>query len=403
VLRVAGPFVLIVGSAWPAPLLTVFTLTLTGDRLLGLAALTALIVFGLRRWRWTTAHTALALFVGAQILTSVLSAGAWPQGPKFVTIYVLGFACFALAAEYARGADGQRRMAFAWIAVAVVVSIAGTVMANLSNVYQRPLWGTGQAQILFPDTPRQLLLFGPQVTLSEWNLFSSFLVVPFTLSLWLWRRDGGGQRGRVATLGAIVFGLITGITRAAWLSMAALVALWTWTKRPRPSQLATLASMVAAALLVQGLCLGVSPVWPRGIQRSTVTNRFIINHVTIDSWLKRPILGHGAGSVNRLPVFTRDGRPMKVWTGNIVLFVLHDSGLLGLATLLALAVAVCRRVWRAMRRDAHAPTPSLVVPLLASGAALAFAYQFTHALWLMYPYVYLGFLTAATEPGGDDA
>jgi hypothetical protein len=56
-----------------------------------------------------------------------------------------------------------------------------------------------------------------------------------------------------------------------------------------------------------------------------------------------------------------------------------------------------------MRRDAHAPTPSLVVPLLASGTALVFAYQFTHALWLMYPYVYLGFLTAATEPDGTGA
>lgn len=403
-LRVAGPFALIAGSAWASPLLTVFTLTLTGDRLLGVAALAALIVLGLRgHWRWTPVHTALAIFVGAQILTSLLNAGAWPQGLKFVTIYVLGFACFALAAECARGAAGQRRMASAWIAVAVVVSIVGTVMANLSNVYQRPLWGAGQAQVLFPYSPQRLLLFGPQVTLGEWNLFSSFLLVPFTLSLWFWRRDGGGQRGRVAVVGAIVFGLVTGISRAAWLSTAALVALWAWTKRPRLSQLATLGAMGAAALLVQALCLGASPLFERGLERSTVTNRFIINNATIDSWETRPLLGHGAGSVNRLLVPTRAGQPMKVWTGNIVFFVLHDSGVLGLTALLALAVAVWRRAWPALRRNTHAPTPSLVAPLLATGAILAFAYQFTHALWLMYPYVYLGFLTAATEPGDDAA
>jgi hypothetical protein len=39
------------------------------------------------------------------------------------------------------------------------------------------------------------------------------------------------------------------------------------------------------------------------------------------------------------------------------------------------------------------------VPLLVAGAALCFAYQFTHGLWLMYPYVYLGLLTAATDHG----
>lgn len=401
-LRVAGPFVLIAGSAWPSPITTVFGLTVSGDRLLGLAALAVVIVVGLRRaWHWTSVHTALGIFVGAQILTTLLSAGTWPQGPKFVTIYVLGFACFALAAECARGADGQQRMASAWIAVAVVVSVAGTMLANLSNVYQRRLWGTEQAQILFTDSPERLLLFGPQVTLLEWNLFSSFLLVPFTLSLWLWPRDGGAQRGRVAALAAMVFGIVTGITRAVWLSAAALVALWTWTKRPRPSQLATLSLMVVAALLVQALCLGVPPVLQRSLQVSTVAGRMTINRATIDSWLERPVLGNGAGSVNRLPVTTRDGRPMKVWTGNMVLFVLHDSGGPGLATLLALGVVVGRRAWRALRRNAHTPTPSLVVPLLATGAALAFAYQFTHALWLMYPYVYLGFLTAATER--DDA
>jgi O-antigen ligase len=292
-------------------------------------------------------------------------------------------------------------MALAWIAAAVAVSLVGTVLANLSNRYQRPLWGTHYAQVLLGDTPEPLLLFGPQIPLTEWNLFSSFLLVPFTVSLWLWRRDGGAQLGRVAALTAMVFGIVTGITRAVWLSAAALVALWMWRKRPRLTQLATLASMVAAALLVQALCLGATPLFQRGLERHTVTNRIAINRLSIDAWQARPLFGNGAGSVNRLPFSSREGGSMKVWTGNIVLFVLHDSGGLGLATLLALAAAVCHRAWPALRREARAPAPSLVVPLVAAGATLAFAYQFTHALWLMYPYVYLGFLTAATEPSDD--
>ena len=72
--------------------------------------------------------------------------------------------------------------------------------------------------------------------------------------------------------------------------------------------------------------------------------------------------------------------------------MLHDSGPVGIAALLWLGVVV----WRWARRapaDADAPPAAL----LAIGGALAFAYLFTHALWLMYPYVYLG-LVAAGEP-----
>lgn len=392
-LAVAGPFVLVAGSAWPAPLLPLFTLTLTGDRLLGLLALAALAILGLRGGvRWTAVHTALALFVTAQVVTTALNAGAWRQGPKFVTIYVLGFACFALAAEWTRDADGQRRMVWAWLAVGAVVGALGTVTANLSNVVQRPLWGAGVAQVLRPGPDGRLLLFGPKVTFPEWNLFSSFLLVSFTLGLWLWRRDGGPRRGHATALAAVVFGLVNGVTRAAWLSMPPLAALWTWTTRPGRRRLAVLGAMIVAALLVQGLSLGAPPVGARLSQTSTVTTRFVINRATVDSWRERPLVGHGAGSVNRLGVPRSAGRPMEVWTGNIVLFVLHDSGALGLAALLALAAVVARRGWRARR---HA---ELAVPLLACGAALAFAYQFTHALWLMYPYVYLGLLTSVTEP-----
>ena len=142
------------GSAWSGPLGTLFGVTITGDRVLGLAALALLVVLGAGgRLRWTRVHTASAVFVGAQLLTAAANVSAWPEGLKFVTVYVLGFACFALAVECARGVDGQRRMRTVWIAVAVLMSVVATVMADLSNVYQQPLWGTGAAQHVFTHTP----------------------------------------------------------------------------------------------------------------------------------------------------------------------------------------------------------------------------------------------------------
>src|SRR5262249_45348590 len=152
------------------------------------------------------------------------------------------------------------------------------------------------------------------------------------------------------------------------LSMAAIVALWSWQPRHRQPNGrllgVTLVSTVALALVVQALALGAVPIWARLFDHpSNLVHRMVINRITLDSWLELPIsgddaryldsdraitgrpgllgtmrnvlLGHGAGSVNRLSiVFPVAGWVHRIWNGNVVMFVLHDSGVLGLAALL---------------------------------------------------------------------
>jgi hypothetical protein len=422
---------LILGSAWPAQLGTSFDLTITGDRILGLVALASLAVVALAgRLHWTTVHTALALFVGVQVLTTAINAGRWPQGPKFVTIYALGFACFALASTCARQRDGRRWLIGAWMVVAGALSVVGTGSVVLSSVYQQPFWGSGGAQPLFTDTPYERVLYGARATFNEWNLFSSFLLIPFSLVLWTGDREGA-PLWRRSVLVALVFGLVNGITRAAWLSMAAIIALWSWQprhRRPNGTSLGvTLASTVVLALVVQALALGAVPIWARLFDHpSNLVHRMVINRITIDSWLELPVsgddarylgsegatagwqgllgttrnvlLGHGAGSVNRLSiVFPVAGWVHRIWNGNVVMFVLHDSGVLGLCALLGVVGVIVRRARRVRGGSTGDEVSRPIAPLLASGAALCFAYQFTHGLWLMYPYVFLGLLTAALE------
>jgi hypothetical protein len=399
----AGTPVLILGSALTAPLLTVASLTLTGDRLLGLAALVVAAGLGIAgRLRWTPIHSALLVFVGAQVLTTMLNAAAWPQGPKFVTVYLLGFACFCLAREWAGGAQERRRFATWWITVGAALGLVATVVAMWANLFQRPVWGTGIAQRLVFDRDELRYVFAGKVTFGEWNLLSTFLLIPFALGLWLWRPEAvtGQRRWRMmAPLAALVLGLAFGFTRAAWLAMVGIIALWWWRRRPPGHQLVALASILALAFVLQVVALGsISPIGRRVADPVNMAGRFTINRVTIASWLERPVLGQGAGSINRLSIVLSDGRRIeKIWNGNLVLFVLHDSGLLGFAALIVLGAAVWRRGAGAIRHGAALATPPVAVPLLAVGAAFCFAYQFTHGLWLMYPYVYLGFLTAATD------
>lgn len=406
-LRRAGPVLLVAGSAGSAHLFRVFGLALSADRILGLAAVAVLAVLvAQRRLRWTPVHSALALFVAIQLLTTASSAATWTPGPKFVGIYVMGFACFALAAEVARGTEGERRMALVWIGVGVAVSAVGVVSALLANVLQSGFWGSGKAQLLVRHVGRPRILYASKATFNEWNLFSSFLLIPFAIALWSWRREAAGRAWLVGAIGAMAFGLVFGVTRAAWIAVAGLAGVAWWLRRLGARQVAALALIFAAALGVQALVVGATPVRTRVLEPIAekydwnMAGRWAISRATLESWLKAPLLGHGAGSINDLTVTLAGGAPLrKVWNGNIVLFVLHDSGILGLAALLGVAGTAGLRAVRAIRGGAVPGGPRLAVPLLAAGGALCFAYQFTHGLWLMYPYVYLGFLTAATEAG----
>ena len=413
----------IAASACTAPLGAVAGLTVTGDRLLGLAAVGAVLALALaRRLCWTPLHTALAIFTAVQVLTSAAAASGWPAGPRLSLLYGLGFACFALSAALAARAacawDGAR----AWIAVGAVLGALGSVLAALANRRQAALWGTGASDHIVAWSGARHVLYAANVTFGEWNLYSSFLVVAFALALWAWRLDGDRpwRRSGFVPLAAIAFGLVFGATRAAWIGMAALVGLWAWSRRPGRRAVAALAAAVATALALQALTVGNTPLYTRLLRPIEMRRdinleiRSRINRATIASWWSAAappaarwatrLFGKGAGSINGLPPVPGVIDP-KMWNGNMTLFALHDGGLVGLASLAGVVVTAAWSVARALGHAGGASQRPLLVASVGAGAVLLFAYQFTHALWLMYPYVYLGLLAAAlTEhrAGGAD-
>jgi len=471
-----GLFTVIALSACTAPLLSVGNVTLTGDRLLGAAAVIAVAVMAITRsLHWTAIHSAVAAFAAIQMLTSLAAVSTWPAGPRFATVYVFGFASFALAAELAARARDPWTGARVWIAVGAVLGLAGAGVAFIANFRQVDLWGSGHAATVGAAGCVQLVLYAAKLTFGEWNLYSSFLLVAFALSLWWWR-SGAAPPWRYGSapvaMSAIVLGLVFGATRAAWIGMAALIALWAWARRPSWRAIGSLAAVVIAGFAAQAAAIGQTPLYARVVQPvqrgldRNVEIRRLINDATLESWRgapsrvesgppaglsppprerdecqkaaapapaevradrdatkpapeppttprrdrtrsrwQRQVFGNGAGSINALWIVPPGEAALeKPWNGNALLFVLHDSGAIGLASLAGLVVAVALVARGALRRTADMSVRALVVGLLGAGVALLFAYQFTHALWLMYPYVYLGLLSTAlarTSPGAD--
>ncbi len=477
-------FVVIASSACTAPLFDLMDVTFTGDRLLGLLAL-GVAAFGVwrRELHWTPIHTALAVFTAIQIVTSLLASRDWPAGPKFSSVYLLGWACFALVAAWAGGAGGPWGAGRLWIGIGAVLGVAGSALAVVANYWQVQLWGVGQAEWLIESRDEKLILFATKFTFDEWNLYSSFLLVAFALGLWWWSaaRDPRARRRGFLAVAAIAFGLVFGMTRAAWVGMALLLAFWLWSRRPGWRAAAAIAAAVVLAFSVQALAVGEAPLYwrvVRPLERGKDKNiavRGRINDATITSWMgfappcnqpgglvdpveevddaprprtpgdatattgvasapaarpedagagapgvaapptasppaparadtgsvarwASPLLGRGAGSTNSLKILLRNAQGIvKPWNGNLVLFVLHDSGIVGLTSLAALVVVVGAAGRRALRRAADAEARGLLVALLGAGVALLWAYQFTHGMWIMYTYVYLGVLTAAID------
>jgi O-antigen ligase len=162
--------------------------------------------------------------------------------------------------------------------------------------------------------------------------------------------------------------------------------------------------MVAVPFALQWLALGATPLYSRIVEPLragsdwNLTTRSAMNQAVAQSVQAAPVIGKGAGSTNQLTVkLPGSAVRHRVWTGNMELFVLHDSGALGLLALLGVVAAALWVALRAARR-AGPGWRDLGVPMTVSALALLWAWQFTHALWLMYAYVFLGLFVAVTEP-----
>jgi len=388
--------VLVLGSTVSVPLFDLANLTFTGDRIVGIVAVLFVMAHALRTgFRWTPVHMALAVFVAVQIFTTLLNIRVWPHGIVLVTVYILGYGCFALTADVASAAPIRRFVAQLVIVAGGVAGLVASVLAIAANVSATQLPGT--TRLL--GTRSVVPAFSAHFIFSEPNFLGGFLLIPLTL--YLWKSPEGVPR-----LFTLVTGIVYSCTRAAWLGMGAIVVACAWIRPFSRQATLTVICVIVLAFALLIATSGSAAFLQRTVMPFTVTRdntmeyRVRISAAMLRSWLARPLVGHGAGAGHLVMLPLPSGRTLQgVWAGNAEVHLLQNSGVLGLAAF----VLVIGVLWREVRRTAHrrgAAWATHGTPLCIVGIFLLFSFQFTHALWLMYPYVYLGLLTA--EVGVDE-
>ncbi|MGQ9457777.1 MAG: glycosyltransferase, partial [Anaerolineae bacterium] len=224
------------------------------------------------------------------------------------------------------------------------------------------------------------------------------------------RLFGPRLRGTDVGLAVTLVATALGMSRGAWLGLAAaLVTALLITRRlaHRFSRRAVLTAATLAVLLAfLWAFLEVAPKdiplvdrlasFTRLEEEVTVVGRLAKYQAAFTSWLERPLVGWGTGSMAIL--YAERGRRWA-WVSNLVLHLLLDTGVIGLALFGGFVATLLWRAARAARAAGPTFRRRVILALIAGFVGLLVAYQSTEATWLVLPWVHAGLLAAAARCG----
>ncbi|MGC8837837.1 MAG: O-antigen ligase family protein, partial [Anaerolineae bacterium] len=210
--------------------------------------------------------------------------------------------------------------------------------------------------------------------------------------------------GLAVTLVAVALGM----SRGAWLGLAvALVTALLITRRLAHRLSRRLVLTAVALLALLGLLWLFVELAPRDIplvdrlasftrleEEVTVVGRLAKYQAAFTSWLERPIVGWGTGSMAVL--YAERGRRWA-WVSNLVLHLLLDTGIIGLALFGGFVAALLWRGARAAQTAGPTLHRRMLLALIAGFVGLLVAYQSTEATWLVLPWIHGGILAAAAR------
>ena len=245
----------------------------------------------------------------------------------------------------------------------------------------------------------------PFGSLYEPNLFGAYAACSAVLFLALYLTGG-------CRLRCLLCFLVTSMATVLSFSRAALVALvvasgWVFWRARRSrnrkrSRTTTLALAVGLILVVAMSAIGsvlgerFTGLFDQGLAEETTITRLIVIQEALQEIPNHPLLGSGTASFQLsfdfgtyVPEWT--GNP--TWVGNVIVRILHDTGVAGLTAILGFLISV----WWKIRRELHGRhTKSSMLLGLSAGALLySISFQSTDGSTLAFTWVHLGFLASA--------
>jgi O-antigen ligase len=252
--------------------------------------------------------------------------------------------------------------------------------------------------------------FIPGVHGSQWepNIFGSYCACFAVMFLFYYL--AGGRQGGWYLAGFLVttVGVLLSLARQGWaclIIVGVMVLLYNqrrkkiqW-KRLVPVGVGILATLLIGVTLMRDLPERLATLAiGKAADDPTVLHRLKFLAFAVEDIREHPIIGLGSSSFQLLYEDEDNIGVGPAWLDNLVIRVIHDTGIVGMIAFGWFLTELGRRAWRVLKSPAlHDPSSMAVGALSAGGLVLLIAYQLTDASTLGFTWIHFGMLAAAVQ------
>jgi hypothetical protein len=237
----------------------------------------------------------------------------------------------------------------------------------------------------------------------EANLLGSYCAACLVLMIVMYFRKNEGRY--LWGIALTYLGMLFSFSRAAMLAAGvALVTLAVYAKASRAAKRGTVLKIGAVLLLVSVLVgASLAPLYAERFSTLDTSDpyadentkvRLLVLGVAVEHIIENPVFGSGTSSFQLMFDYKEIGyfeAQDSGWIGNTEMRILHDTGLLGLATFTWFVLHLIVRGVKVARRSG---SPELI-GLLLSSVVYLLAFQATEGTLLAFSWVQLGMIAAA--------